>query len=65
MTEGQAHAAANVLMLAAAGAAAVYVIRTPPLRRAAWRLLRAWVAGPAAMWTLNLVRESWDQSAAA
>lgn len=54
--------AANVLMLAAAGAAVVYIIRTPPLRRAAWQLLRTWAAGPAAAWTINLVRESWDES---
>jgi hypothetical protein len=54
--------AANLMMIAAAGAAVVYVLRTRPLRRAAWQLLRTWAAGPAAAWTINLVRESWDES---
>ena len=65
MNDEQVRATANVVMLAAAAAAAVYVIRTPPLRRAAWQLLRTWAAGPAALWTVDLVRRSWDASAAA
>lgn len=65
MTQRQAQTAANVVMIAAAGAAAIYIVRTPPLRHAAWRLLRGWASGPAALWTINLVRQSWNESAAA
>ena len=37
MTDERAEQVANVLLAAAAVGVAVYVIRTPPLRRLAWR----------------------------
>lgn len=63
MTEDTARKTANVLMGAAALGIAVYVVRTPPLRRLAWRLLREWASGPAAAWTATTVRNAWDASA--
>lgn len=65
MTDDRARTAAGVLMFAAATTAALYVLTTPPLRRASWRFARRWASGPAAAWIVALVLESWERSAAA
>ena len=65
MTEAQARTTANVVMAAAALGAAVIVLRSPKLRRITWHLARQYAAGPLAFWTAALVREAWDDSAAA
>jgi hypothetical protein len=62
MTRRQAETAANVAMIAAAGAAAYLVLRNPKLRRLAWRLARGYAAGPLAVWGAELVREAWQDS---
>ena len=62
MTEEQARTTANVVMVVAAVGAAYYVLRTPPLRRAAWQLARRRAAGPLAVWFATEVRRAWDES---
>ena len=62
MTHKQAETAANVVMIAAAGAAAYLVLRNPKLRRLAWQLARQYATGPLAIWGAELVRESWQDS---
>ena len=65
MTEERARQVANVVMAAAALGAAVFVLRTPKLRRMAWQLARQYAAGPLAAWTATTVRDAWDRSAPA
>ena len=62
MTYKQAETAANVVMIAAAGAAAYLVLRNPKMRRLAWQLARQYATGPLAVWGAELVRESWQDS---
>lgn len=62
MTQRQAETIANVVLTAAAIGAAYYVLRTPPLRRMAWRLARKWASGPLAVWAATEVRRAWDES---
>ena len=64
MTEDRARQVANVVMAAAALGAAVFVLRTPRLRRMAWQLARQYAAGPLAAWTATTVRDAWDTSGA-
>ena len=65
MTDDRARTAASVLMFAAATTAAIYVLKRPPLRRAAWQFARRWATGPAAAWIVALLVESWERSGAA
>ena len=65
MTEDRARQVANVVMAAAAVGAAVFVLRSPKLRRMAWQLARQYAAGPLAAWTAVTVRDAWDQSTSA
>ncbi len=62
MNESQARTAANVVLAAAAIAAAYYVWKRPPLRRAALQAARTWAAGPFAAWVATEVRRAWDES---
>ena len=64
MTEERARQVANVVMAAAAVGAAVFVLRTPKLRRMAWQLARQYAAGPLGAWAATTMRDAWDQSAA-
>jgi hypothetical protein len=63
MTERQARAAANALMAAAALGAAVFVLRSPKLRRMAWQMARQYAGGPLAVWAAGSVRDAWNASA--
>jgi hypothetical protein len=62
MTRQQAETTANVVLVAAAGAAAFIILRNPRLRRLAWQIARQYAAGPLAIWGAELVRESWQDS---
>ena len=62
MTSKQAETTANVVMIAAAGAAAYMIWRNPKLRRLAWQLARQYATGPLAVWGAELVREAWQDS---
>jgi hypothetical protein len=63
MTEKQARAVADTVLVAAAVGAAVVVVRTPKLRRLAWQLARQYVRGPLALWAVASLRDAWDASA--
>lgn len=62
MTRKQAETTANVVLFAAAGAAAYVILRNPRLRRLTWQIARQYAAGPLAIWGAELVRESWQDS---
>ena len=63
MTEDAARRLANVLLGAAAVGAACYVLRTPPLRRAAWRLAVTALTSTLPVWLGGEVRHAWADSA--
>lgn len=63
MTEERARQAANIVMAAAALGAAVFVLRSPKLRRMAWQLARQYAAGPLAAWSATTMRAAWEASA--
>jgi hypothetical protein len=62
MTEETATKVANVVLAAAAVAAAYAIIRTPPLRRMAGGLLLAAITGTVPTWVKREVREAWNAS---
>jgi hypothetical protein len=62
MTDANARAAAN-MVLVSAGVAAAYVILTkPPLRRLAVQALRLWLGASVPVFLLNQAREAWVES---
>ena len=63
MTEDSARRVANVVMAAAALGAAVFVLRSPRLRRLAWQFARQYAAPPLAAWTATTARDAWLASA--
>jgi len=62
MTDHRAEQIANVLLTAAALGVAAYVIRTPPLRRMAWRLAVTALTGALPTWFEREVRHAWRES---
>jgi hypothetical protein len=64
MTEPQAERLANVMIGLAAIAAAYYVLKTPSLRRMAWRLARTAVTASGPAWLVAETRRGWDAGAA-
>jgi hypothetical protein len=64
VTEENARRIANVVMAAAVVGAAYYVVRTPPLRRTAWKLLVVAVTGALPAWIGAEVRQAWAGSGA-
>ena len=65
MTDDNARRVANALMAAAAVGVGYFVVRTPPLRRAAWRLLVIAVTSGVPAWLTAEVRRAWAESGAA
>ena len=65
MTERHAQTFANALIGAAALGAAVYVLKTPALRRMAWGLARTAVTAVGPAWLMAEVRRGWAESSAA
>lgn len=63
MTEANAEKVANVLIGAAVAGAAYYILKTPPLRRLAWRLTIAAVTGTIPAWLTQEIRNGWEASA--
>ena len=41
---------------------AVFVLRSPQLRRLAWRFAREFATGPLAAWSAGTVRTAWDDA---
>jgi hypothetical protein len=62
MTDERAQAAANVLLTAAAVGVVYYVIRTPQLRRLAWRLTITALTGTLPAWLGREVQHAWNES---
>jgi hypothetical protein len=64
VTDENARRIANAVIAAAALGAAYYVVRTPPLRRTAWKLLVAAVTGAVPAWLGTELRQAWADSGA-
>jgi hypothetical protein len=63
MNESSAQRLANVLIGAAVIGVAYYVIRTPPLRRMAWRLVVTAATGSLPLWLRQEIQQGWEASA--
>jgi hypothetical protein len=63
MTQASAEKVANVLIGAALVGAAYYVVKTPPLRKLAWRLAVAAATGTIPAWLTQEIRNGWEASA--
>ena len=62
MTRSSAETTANFVMAAAALGAAVYVLKTPQLRRLAWQLSLATMTGMLPAWITQEIRAGRDAS---
>jgi hypothetical protein len=62
MTEESARRVANVLLGVTAAVAALYVARTPPLRRAVVRLVGTALTSTLPMWLGAEIRRAWAES---
>jgi hypothetical protein len=62
MTEETARTTANVILGAAAVAAAIFVARTPPLRRLAWRLAVTALTASIPAWLGKEITDAWAAS---
>ena len=62
MTQSSAEKVATVVIGVAAAGAVYYVLKTPPLRRAAWRLSLAALTGTIPAWVSQEIRASWEAS---
>lgn len=65
MTESSAERIANIVLGVAAIGAAVYVLKTPQLRRLAWRLSVVALTGTLPAWISQEIRAGWEASASA
>jgi hypothetical protein len=63
LTEAQARKVANIVIGLAAAGTVVYVLRTPSLRRAAFRLAGAALTGTLPGWFSSEVQRAWVESA--
>ena len=63
MTQRQAEKVANLVIAAAALGAAVYVLRTPALRRVLWGAARNGLIAGVPAWLLAETRSGWAGSA--
>ncbi len=63
MTHASAEKIASVLIGTAIAGAAYYVVKTPPLRRLAWRLTIAALTGTIPAWLTQEIRNGWEASA--
>jgi hypothetical protein len=62
MNESSAQKLANVLIGAAVVGAAYYVVRTPSLRRLAWRLAVTAATGSLPLWLRQEIEHGWAES---
>jgi hypothetical protein len=62
MTQTSAERFANVIIGVALVGAAYAVVRTPALRRLAWRLAVVGVTGTLPAWFSQEIREGWNES---
>ena len=62
MTESSADKVASIAIGVAAVGAAYYVLRTPHLRRLAWRLGVAALTGTIPAWVSREIKDGWEAS---
>ncbi len=62
MTESSAEKLANVLIGAAIVGVAFYIVRTPSLRRLAWRLAVTAATGSLPLWLRQEIEHGWAES---
>ena len=62
MTDDNARKLANLILGAAALGVAYYVVKTPPLRKLAWRLAVTAVTGTLPAWFNRELRQAWADS---
>jgi uncharacterized protein (DUF2236 family) len=62
MTDDNARKIANVILGAAVIGAAYYIVKTPPLRRLAWRLALTAATGTLPAWFSRELRQAWTES---
>ncbi len=62
MTKASAEKVANVLIGAVVVGAAFYVVRTPSLRRLAWRLAVTAATGSLPLWLREEIERGWAES---
>ena len=62
MTQRSAEKFANLVMGAAAVAGTYYVLKTPQLRRVAWRLLVMALTGTVPAWVSQEIKNGWEAS---
>lgn len=62
MTQSSAEKVATVVIGVAAAGAVYYVLKTPQLRRAAWRLSLAALTGTIPAWVSQEIKASWEAS---
>jgi hypothetical protein len=63
MTQASAEKIANVVVGAVMVGAAYYVVKTPRLRRLAWRLTVVAITGTLPAWLGEQIQEGWEASA--
>ena len=62
MTDERAEQVANVMLVSAAVGVAIYVVRTPPLRRLAWRFAVTALTATLPEWIGREVQHAWTVS---
>jgi hypothetical protein len=62
MTDANARAAANVVLVSAGVAAAYLILSKPPLRRLAFRAVQYWLGASVPVFLLTQAREAWVES---
>jgi hypothetical protein len=62
MTDANARAAANIVLVSAGVAAAYVILTKPPLRRLAVQALRLWLGASVPVFLLTQAREAWVES---
>ena len=62
MTQSSAEKVATIVIGVAAAGAVYYVLKTPRLRRAAWRLSLAALTGTIPAWVSQEIKASWEAS---
>ena len=62
MTDANARAAANAVLVSAGVAAAYVILSKPPLRRLAFRAIELWLGATVPIFLLNQARQAWVES---
>jgi hypothetical protein len=63
MHEDRAQALVDLALLGAGAVAAIWILKTPPLRRATWRTIKSLVFTAAPAWLWQQTARAWAESA--